>query len=36
MIYWQKSDWYIAGETEDFIIFMNRVTSECITWELDK
>ena len=28
-------DWYLAVETEDYMIFVNRVTGEVIVWEVD-
>jgi hypothetical protein len=29
------SPWYLAVETEDLFVFVNRVTSEVIVWEVD-
>jgi hypothetical protein len=28
-------NWYLAFETEDYMIFVNRVTGEVIFWEVD-
>jgi hypothetical protein len=28
-------NWYLAVETEDYMIFLNRVTGEVIVWEVD-
>jgi hypothetical protein len=28
-------NWYLAVETEDYMIFVNRVTGEVIVWEVD-
>jgi hypothetical protein len=28
-------NWYLAVETEDYMIFVNRVTGEGIIWEVD-
>jgi hypothetical protein len=28
-------NWYLAVETEDYMIFVNRVTDEVIVWEVD-
>ena len=28
-------NWYLAVETEDYEIFVNRVTDEVIVWEVD-
>jgi hypothetical protein len=29
------SPWYLAVETEDYMIFVNRVTGEVIVWEVN-
>jgi hypothetical protein len=29
-------NWYLAVETEDVFVFVNRVTGEVIVWELAK
>jgi hypothetical protein len=28
-------NWYLAVETEDLFVFVNRVTGEVIIWEVD-
>ena len=28
-------NWYLAVETEDYMIFVNRVTGEVIVWKVD-
>lgn len=28
-------NWYLAVETEDYMMFVNRVTSEVIVWEVE-
>jgi hypothetical protein len=28
-------NWYLAVETEDRLVFVNRVTGEVIVWEVD-
>jgi hypothetical protein len=28
-------NWYLAIETEDYMIFVNRVTGEVIVWEVN-
>ena len=28
-------NWYLDVETEDYMIFVNRVTGEVIVWEVD-
>ncbi len=28
-------NWYLAVETEDLLVFVNRVTGEVIVWEVD-
>ncbi len=28
-------NWYLAVETEDYMIFVNRLTDEVIVWEVD-
>jgi len=28
-------NWYLAVETEDLFVFVNRVTGEVIVWEID-
>ena len=28
-------NWYLAVESEDYMIFVNRVTGEVIVWEVD-
>jgi hypothetical protein len=28
-------NWYLAVETEDHMIFVNRVTGEVIVWKVD-
>jgi hypothetical protein len=29
-------NWYLAVETEDLFVFVNRETGEVIVWEVDK
>jgi hypothetical protein len=29
-------NWYLAVETEDLFVFINRETGEVIVWEVDK
>ena len=28
-------NWYLAVETEDYMIFVNRMTGKVIVWEVD-
>jgi hypothetical protein len=30
------SSWYLAAETEDLFVFVNRETGEVIVWEVAK